>query len=84
LKFVDAIRGGVVPREYILRLKKAFTKAVAIWRLAGYPASGRLEGLRFGSYHDVDSNEMAQNGCHLWLQEGCRKITSDFGADDGC
>ncbi len=72
--FVDAIKGGVVPREYIPAVEKGINEAVTQGVLAGYPVVDVKVTLHFGSYHDVDSNELAFKMAAIFgFKEGCRK-----------
>ncbi|WP_288409032.1 elongation factor G [uncultured Herbaspirillum sp.] len=58
-EFVDAIKGGVVPREFIPAVDKGIQESLKAGVLAGYPVVDVKATLTFGSYHDVDSNENA-------------------------
>ena len=58
-EFVDAIKGGTVPREYIPAVEKGVRGTLNTGVLAGYPVVDVKVTLFFGSYHDVDSNEMS-------------------------
>jgi elongation factor G len=58
-EFVDAIKGGVVPREFIPAVDKGIRESLQSGVLAGYPVVDVRVTLTFGSYHDVDSNENA-------------------------
>lgn len=58
-EFVDAIKGGVVPREYIPAVDKGIQDTLNNGVLAGFPVVDVKVTLQFGSYHDVDSNENA-------------------------
>jgi elongation factor G len=59
LEFVNEIVGGVVPREYIPAVQKGVEEQMQNGVLAGYPLLGLKATLYDGSFHDVDSNEMA-------------------------
>ena len=58
-EFVDAIVGGAVPREYINSVKVGLEDALETGMIAGYPVLDVKASLFDGSYHDVDSSEMA-------------------------
>ncbi len=58
-EFVDEIKGGVIPREYIPAVRKGVEEALEGGVIAGYPMVDVRVRLYFGSYHDVDSSEMA-------------------------
>jgi len=58
-EFVNNIKGGVIPQEYIVPCRKGFVEAMAKGVLAGYPMVDVSVDLFDGSYHDVDSSEIA-------------------------
>jgi elongation factor G len=58
-EFVDEIKGGVIPREYIPAVDAGIQEAMEGGVLAGYPLVDVRARLTYGSYHDVDSSEMA-------------------------
>ena len=59
LEFVNEVVGGTVPREYVPAVQKGIEEQMKNGVLAGYPLLGLKASLFDGSYHDVDSNEMA-------------------------
>jgi elongation factor G len=58
-EFLDEISGGVIPKEYIQPVNQGIVEALTSGVLAGYPMVDLRVRLTFGSYHDVDSSEMA-------------------------
>ncbi|MBN9406881.1 MAG: elongation factor G [Burkholderiales bacterium] len=75
-EFVDAIKGGVVPREYIPAVEKGVVEALTSGVLAGYPVVDVKVTLTFGSYHDVDSSEQAFKMAAIFgFKEAARKAS---------
>ena len=73
-EFVDAIKGGVVPREYIPAVEKGVEDTLKAGVLAGFPVVDVKVTLHFGSYHEVDSNENAfKMAASMAFKEGMRK-----------
>ena len=73
-EFVDAIKGGTVPREYIPAVDKGLQDAIKSGVLAGFPVVDMKFTLFDGSYHDVDSNENAfRMAASMAFKEGMRK-----------
>src|SRR5438445_5094751 len=73
-EFVDATKGGVVPREFIPAVKKGVEDSLPNGVLAGYPVVDVKVTLTFGSYHEVDSNENAfKMAASFGFKDGCRK-----------
>ncbi len=73
-EFVDAIKGGTVPREYIPAVEKGLRETLPSGVLAGYPVVDVKVTLHFGSYHDVDSNENAfKMAASMGFKDGMRK-----------
>ena len=73
-EFVDAIKGGVVPREYIPAVEKGIEDTMKSGVLAGYPVVDVKATLHFGSYHEVDSNENAfKMAGSMAFKEGMRQ-----------
>jgi len=74
LDFVSKIVGGTIPREYIPAIEKGIRERMESGVLAGYPLRDVRVRLIDGSYHDVDSNEMAfKIAGSMAFQDGCRK-----------
>jgi elongation factor G len=59
LLFIDEIVGGVIPREYIAPVYEGIREAMETGVLAGYEMTGVRVALQYGSYHEVDSSEIA-------------------------
>ncbi|MBE0592391.1 MAG: elongation factor G, partial [Gemmatimonadales bacterium] len=75
-EFVDAIKGGVVPREYIPAVQKGIEDTLPTGVLAGFPVVDVKVTLHFGSYHDVDSNENAfRQAGSIAFKEGMRRAS---------
>jgi elongation factor G len=75
-EFVDAIKGGVVPREYIPAVKKGVEETLKSGVLAGYPVVDVKVTLHFGSYHEVDSNENAfRMAASIGFKDGMRSAS---------
>ena len=73
-EFVDAIKGGVVPREYIPAVEKGVEDTLKAGVLAGFPVVDVKVTLHFGSYHEVDSNENAfKMAASMAFKDGMRK-----------
>lgn len=75
-EFVDAIKGGSIPREYIPAVEKGIKEATDNGTLAGYPVVDVKVTLFDGSYHDVDSSEIAfKIAGSMAFKEACRKAS---------
>ncbi len=75
-EFVDAIKGGVVPREFIPAVEKGCIETLSAGVMAGYPVVDVKVTLFFGSYHDVDSNENAfKMAASMAFKDGMRKAS---------
>ncbi len=73
-EFVDAIKGGVIPKEFIPAVEKGIRETLATGVLAGYPFVDVKVTLVFGSYHEVDSSELAfKLAASMAFKEGARK-----------
>jgi elongation factor G len=75
-EFVDAIKGGTVPREYIPAVEKGLRETLPNGVLAGFPVVDVKVTLFDGSYHDVDSNENAfKMAASMAFKDGMRQAT---------
>ncbi len=73
-EFIDKITGGVIPKEYIPSVDAGIQDAMQSGVLAGYPLVDIRATLVYGSYHDVDSSEMAfKIAGSICFKEGCRR-----------
>ena len=63
LVFIDEVKGGNIPKEYIPAIKKGFEEAMKEGALAGYPLVSMKVVLRDGKYHDVDSDSLSFELC---------------------
>jgi elongation factor G len=73
-EFVDEVKGGVVPKEFIKPVDKGVQEAMARGIQAGYPVEDVKVTLYDGSYHDVDSSEMAfKLAASMGFRDGCRE-----------
>ncbi|GAB3272842.1 elongation factor G [Parahaliea aestuarii] len=77
LEFVNEIAGGIVPREYIPAVQKGIEEQMQNGVLAGYPLLGLKATLYDGSFHDVDSNEMAFK---IAASMATKKLSTEGGA----
>lgn len=59
LQFIDEIKGGVIPKEFIPAVQKGFTEAMTNGILAGFPIEAMRVRLFYGSFHDVDSDSLS-------------------------
>ncbi len=75
-EFVDKITGGVIPKEYIPAVDAGIQDAMQSGVLAGFPAVDMRATLVYGSYHDVDSSEMAfKIAASMCFKEACRRAS---------
>ena len=73
-EFIDEIKGGVIPREYIPAIEKGVKEAITGGVLAGYPIVDVKVALFYGSYHEVDSSEVAFKMAAIFaFKEACQK-----------
>ena len=76
LEYVDSIKGGAIPREYIPAVGKGAAEAMTAGPLAGYPVIDCKVRLYDGSFHDVDSSEIAFKVCgSMAMKEALRKAS---------
>lgn len=74
ITFVDAIKGGVIPKEFIPAVEKGAREALEGGILAGFPVIDVEMELYFGSFHEVDSSELAfKMAGSMCIKEACRK-----------
>jgi elongation factor G len=72
--FVDGTKGGVIPREYMPAIEKGIKEALDSGVLAGYPVVDVKATVTYGSYHEVDSSEMAfKIAGSMCFKEACAK-----------
>ncbi len=72
--FKNEVVGGVIPREYIAPIEQGIVEAMTSGTMAGYPVVDIRVSVFDGSYHDVDSNEMAfKVAASMGFKEGCRR-----------
>jgi elongation factor G len=75
-EFINSIRGGVIPNEYVPAVKSGIEEALSNGVIAGYPVVDVKVELYDGSYHEVDSSEMAfKIAGSMALQEGVKKAS---------
>ncbi len=75
-EFINSIKGGVVPSEYIKPVEEGIKEAMSNGVIAGYPVVDVKAELYDGSYHDVDSSEMAfKIAASMGFQEGVKKAS---------
>ncbi|MEA3419634.1 MAG: elongation factor G [Campylobacterota bacterium] len=73
-EFIDSIKGGVIPKEFIPAVNKGIVEAMGRGIQAGYPIEDVKVTLYDGSFHDVDSSEMAfKLAGSMGFREGCRE-----------
>jgi len=74
VEFVDEVKGGVIPREYIPAVEDGVMEALEGGIMAGYPVIDLKVALFYGSYHEVDSSEIAfKIAGSMCVKEACRK-----------
>ncbi len=73
-EFIDEIKGGIIPREYIPAIEKGVKEAIQGGVIAGYPMVDVKAAVFYGSYHEVDSSEIAFKMAAIFaFKEACQK-----------
>jgi elongation factor G len=73
-EFVDEIKGGIIPKEFIPAIEKGVNEALLSGVVAGYPVIGIKTSVFFGSYHEVDSSEIAFKMAAIFaFKDACQK-----------
>ncbi len=73
-EFIDEVKGGVIPREYIPAIEKGVKEAILSGVLAGYPMVDVKATVFYGSYHEVDSSEIAFKMAAIFaFKDACQK-----------
>jgi elongation factor G len=73
-EFVDEVKGGIIPREYIPAIEKGVKEAILSGGLAGYPMVNIRAAVFYGSYHEVDSSEIAFKMAAIFaFRDACAK-----------
>ncbi|MFT5617655.1 MAG: elongation factor G [Bacteroidia bacterium] len=74
LEFVDQIKGGAIPKEFIPAIQKGFTESLRNGPLAGFPIDGMKVRLFYGSFHDVDSDSLSfELAAKIGFREAAKK-----------
>ncbi len=73
-KFIDSIRGGAIPREYIPAIDKGFQESITAGPLGGYPVVDIEAEITDGTYHDVDSNTDTFKSCAYYGIKNAMKV----------
>jgi len=75
-EFVDEIKGGIIPREFIPAIEKGVKEAMLTGVVAGYPMVDIKTAVFYGSYHEVDSSEIAFKMASIFaFKEACQKAS---------
>jgi elongation factor G len=77
-EFINEVKGGAIPKEYIPAVEKGCRETMQGGILAGYPMVDIRVTVYDGSYHDVDSSEMAfKLAASMGFKAGCRQAAAD-------